>query len=152
MAVLLLIKWYKQVIKRNIGLVSQPHWTSIPKLADSIPTVVRQTFQLARCGCTLRVTPQTSGYQILKFLYFLFSTGLNACYCITNMHAILFYIFQEHLNLFGLRRCMSGCVSSKEILFTHVCFSVHWVIMLEIWRSNLAQCKSVKAQSTIAWR
>jgi hypothetical protein len=22
--------------------------------------VVRQTFQLARCGCTLRVTPQTS--------------------------------------------------------------------------------------------
>ena len=25
-----------------------------------IPTVVRQTFQLARCGCTLRVTSQTS--------------------------------------------------------------------------------------------
>ena len=24
------------------------------------PTVVRQTFQLARCGCTLRVTSQTS--------------------------------------------------------------------------------------------
>jgi hypothetical protein len=29
-------------------------------LAGSIPTVVRQTFQLARCGCTLRVTSQTS--------------------------------------------------------------------------------------------
>ena len=29
------------------------HWTSIPKLAGSVPTVVRQTFQLARCGCTL---------------------------------------------------------------------------------------------------
>jgi hypothetical protein len=26
----------------------------------SIPNVVRQTFQLARCGCTLRVTSQTS--------------------------------------------------------------------------------------------
>ena len=36
------------------------HWTSIPKVVGSIPTVVRQTFQLARCGCTLRVTSQTS--------------------------------------------------------------------------------------------
>jgi hypothetical protein len=36
------------------------YWTSIPKVVGSIPTVVRQTFQLARCGCTLRVTPQTS--------------------------------------------------------------------------------------------
>ena len=36
------------------------HWTSLPKVADSIPTVVKQTFQLARCGCTLRVTSQTS--------------------------------------------------------------------------------------------
>ena len=36
-------------------------WTSILKVAVSIPTVVRQTFQqLARCECTLRVTPQTS--------------------------------------------------------------------------------------------
>ena len=26
------------------------HWTSIPKVAGSILTVVRQTFQLARCG------------------------------------------------------------------------------------------------------
>jgi hypothetical protein len=25
-------------------------YTSIPKVAGSIPTVVRQTFQLARCG------------------------------------------------------------------------------------------------------
>ena len=30
------------------------HWTSIPKVAGSIPTVVRQTFQPAWCGCTLR--------------------------------------------------------------------------------------------------
>ena len=29
-------------------------------IAGSIPTVVRQTCQLARCGCTLRVTSQTS--------------------------------------------------------------------------------------------
>ena len=36
------------------------HWPSIPKVAGSIPTVVRQTFQLARCGYTLRVTSQTS--------------------------------------------------------------------------------------------
>ena len=32
------------------------HWTSIPKVAGSIPTVAKQAFQLARCGCTLRVT------------------------------------------------------------------------------------------------
>jgi hypothetical protein len=32
----------------------------IPKVVGSIPTVVRQTFQLARCGCTLRVTLETS--------------------------------------------------------------------------------------------
>ena len=36
------------------------HWTSISKVAGSIPTVVRQTFQLARCGCTLRVTLLTT--------------------------------------------------------------------------------------------
>ena len=36
------------------------HWASIPKIAGSIPTVVRQTVQLARCGCTLRVTSQAS--------------------------------------------------------------------------------------------
>ena len=35
------------------------HWSIIPKVAGSIPTVVRQTFQPAQCGCTLRVTPQT---------------------------------------------------------------------------------------------
>ena len=35
------------------------HWTNIPKVAGSIPTVVRQTFQLARLGCTLKVTSQT---------------------------------------------------------------------------------------------
>ena len=35
------------------------HWSSIPNVAGSIPTVVRQTFQLARCGCTLRVTSET---------------------------------------------------------------------------------------------
>jgi hypothetical protein len=29
------------------------HWTSIPKVADSIPTVVRLTFQPSRCGWTL---------------------------------------------------------------------------------------------------
>ena len=45
----------------RLDLVAQlvEHWTSIPKVAGSIPTVVRQTFQLARCGCTLRVTSQT---------------------------------------------------------------------------------------------
>ena len=30
-----------------------------PKVAGSIPTVVRQIFQLARCGYILRITPQT---------------------------------------------------------------------------------------------
>jgi hypothetical protein len=36
-------------------------WTSIPKVAGSIPTVAKHlTFQLARCGCTLRITSQTS--------------------------------------------------------------------------------------------
>ena len=37
----------------SIGLVSK-------KVAGSIPSVARQTFHLARRGCTLRVTPQTS--------------------------------------------------------------------------------------------
>jgi hypothetical protein len=32
----------------------------IPKVAGSIPTVARQTFQFARCGCTRGVTSQTS--------------------------------------------------------------------------------------------
>ena len=36
------------------------HWASIPKVVGSIPAVVRHIFQLARCGCKLRVTPQTS--------------------------------------------------------------------------------------------
>ena len=34
------------------------HWSSIPKVAGSIPTVVRQTFQPGRCGYTLRVTSE----------------------------------------------------------------------------------------------
>ena len=44
----------------RLGLVAQlvEHWTNIPKVVVSIPTVVRQTFQLAQCGCTLRVTSQ----------------------------------------------------------------------------------------------
>ena len=31
----------------------------MPKVVDSIPTVVRHIFQLARCGYKLRITPQT---------------------------------------------------------------------------------------------
>ena len=34
--------------------------TNIPKVAGSIPTVARQTFQFARSGCTRGVTSQTS--------------------------------------------------------------------------------------------
>jgi hypothetical protein len=34
-------------------------WTCIPKVSGSIPTVVRQTFQPARCGYILRVTSET---------------------------------------------------------------------------------------------
>ena len=45
--------------EQSIGLVSQrsrvrpqlaEHWTGIPKVAGSITTVTKQTFQLARCG------------------------------------------------------------------------------------------------------
>ena len=43
----------------RVALLAE-HWTSIPKVAGSIPTLIRQTFQLALCGCTLRVTSQTS--------------------------------------------------------------------------------------------
>ncbi len=45
----------------RLDLVAQlaEHWTSKPKVAGSIPTEVRQIFQLARCEYTLRVTPQT---------------------------------------------------------------------------------------------
>ena len=48
-----------------IGLVAQlaEHWTSIPKVAGSIPTVVRLTFQPAWCGYTLRVTSKTSQWK-----------------------------------------------------------------------------------------
>ena len=49
------------------------HWTSIPKVAGSIPTVAKQlTFQLARCGCTLRVTSQTI-VSIFVCLFYWFS-------------------------------------------------------------------------------
>jgi hypothetical protein len=42
-------------------ILNHHYWyTSIPKVAGSIPTVAKQTFQLARCGCILRVTSQTS--------------------------------------------------------------------------------------------
>jgi hypothetical protein len=34
--------------------------TGIPKVAGSIPAVAKQTFQLARCGCTFSVTSQSS--------------------------------------------------------------------------------------------
>ena len=50
------LKW-----RYGLGLVAQlaEHWTSIPKVAGSIPTVVRLTFQPARCRYTLRVTSKT---------------------------------------------------------------------------------------------
>ena len=38
------------------------HWTSKSKVAGSIPTVVRQIFQLIQCGYTLRVTHSTPEY------------------------------------------------------------------------------------------
>ena len=56
----------KRIFYISTDLTSQvscmaEHFTSInKKIAGSIPTVVWQTFQLARCGCTLRVTSQTS--------------------------------------------------------------------------------------------
>jgi hypothetical protein len=37
--------------RKNAQVVTDP---------QTSPTVVRPTFQLARCGCTLRVAPQTS--------------------------------------------------------------------------------------------
>ena len=42
------------------------HWTGIPKIAGSIPTVVRQTVQLARCGYTHRVTSETFNHYTVK--------------------------------------------------------------------------------------
>ena len=47
----------------RLDLVAQlaEHWTSKPKVAGSIPTVVRQIFQLARCGYTaisIKVVPE----------------------------------------------------------------------------------------------
>jgi hypothetical protein len=52
---------WKVCLTMHRGNRTRDLWTSILKVAVSIPTVVRQTFQqLARCGCTLRVTPQTS--------------------------------------------------------------------------------------------
>ena len=65
------------------------HWTSIPKVAGSIPTVIRQTFQLARCGCTLRVTSQTLLLKVKNFqLQHLVPTE-NLCRPIT-FYTILF--------------------------------------------------------------
>ena len=74
--------WYRRNYTqfRNItysnrfDLVAQlaERWTSIPKVAGSIPTVVRPTFQPARCGYTLRVTSETSKFicfKINKFKY-----------------------------------------------------------------------------------
>jgi hypothetical protein len=49
------------VLRTQVNMMVE-HWTSIGRALDQypnkglIPTVVRQTFQLARCGCTLRVT------------------------------------------------------------------------------------------------
>ena len=45
----------------NVGLLVKTlsDCDDFHSFAGSIPTVVRQTFQLARCGCTLRVTSQT---------------------------------------------------------------------------------------------
>ena len=43
----------------NIMILMLFWWTSIPKVAVSIPTVVKLTFQPARCGYTLRVTSKT---------------------------------------------------------------------------------------------
>jgi hypothetical protein len=44
--------------------------TSIPKVVGSIPTVAKLTFQLARCGCTLRVTSQTCIYLLQSNAHF----------------------------------------------------------------------------------
>ena len=42
----------------EIDLVAQlaEHWTNIPKVAGSIPTVVKLKFQPARCEYTFRLT------------------------------------------------------------------------------------------------
>ena len=54
-------RFSKTYTRSSVGRASiGSWWTSIPKVAGSIPTVVRQTFQPARCGCTLRVTLQAS--------------------------------------------------------------------------------------------
>ena len=48
---------------QSLGFIinfKNPKWTSIPKVEGLIHTVAKLTFQLARCGCTLRVTSQTS--------------------------------------------------------------------------------------------
>ena len=49
--------------RTRLGLVAHElvgHWSSVPKGASSIPTVVRLTFQSAGCGYALRITYKTS--------------------------------------------------------------------------------------------
>ena len=61
---------FRNIINSNrLDRVAQlaDHSTSIPEVAGSIPTVAKLTFQLARCGCTLRVTSQTRLLYLLTF-------------------------------------------------------------------------------------
>jgi hypothetical protein len=55
-----------------LALSVHPHWASwkvsLATVAGLIPTVAKLTFQLARCGYTLRVTSQTS-YKLFAWVH-----------------------------------------------------------------------------------
>ena len=73
------------------------HWTSIPKVAGSIPTVAKKTFQFARCGCTLRVTSQT---------FYVFANYSSKANCYQNKKNSL--IFQSEFDQ-GRREISDRC-------------------------------------------
>lgn len=85
-------------------------------------------------------------WKVLRFVFFLFLNILISVY----FHCVFYCISQELLNLSGSRNSTYGFALSREILYILVCFLVHWVNMLRIWYSSLAQCKSLMA-SYLCW-
>jgi hypothetical protein len=99
-------------------LLFDDSYTSIPKVAGSIPTVAKLTFQLARCGCTLRVTSQTSYLQYCVIVWEL---------TYPNIHRITIELLQKRVN-----RILNKSAFDAHILLTLYLRSLvaYWIWMI----------------------
>ena len=123
---------------KQLDLVAQSvvHWRSKPKVAGSILTAVKQTFQLAWCGNTVEISSNVSSYQRQSTGSILKSTcNLRLIYKIYNNR-----VHYQYLPLF-LHLSISSRIFSSTVVKSRVP-TKDSMSFKAVWKIGLVQCKT----------